>query len=142
MGTRIRGESVEVRIIRAGNVEQSLTCVTSFDCEDMLEIIQQGYLGETSDRFDDVYKGSGGNISFDVHDPGWFTLRDLLIDRARRRIPLFKINVLATYSFPDGATKRITHMDCAFGTPGLGHSDRSSYVKGKLSWKCSLTKTK
>lgn len=136
MGTRLKGQEVEVRVIRAGSIEQSLTDVVSFEFSPKLEIKTQGYLGETTDRHDDVYAGCTGKMTLHLEgSKAQKFVRDV-IDRARRRITTFKVNILATVSFPDGETQRVLFPDCKFGNPPTSLGGRSDYVSMTLDFAC------
>jgi len=141
MGTRLKGQEVEVRLIKSGSIEKSLTDVVSFEFNPKLEIKSQGYLGETTDRHDDVYGGCTGKLTLHLERSAAAAFVRNLIERARRRLPSFAVNILATVSFPDGETLRVLFPDCKFGAPPTSFGGRSEYVTLTLDFACDDYKT-
>jgi len=141
MADRILGQDTEIRIIMNGGVEESLTDVMSFSTTDKLEIKEQGYLGETTNRHSQVYSGTSGDISFHLEKGAAFKFKQNLIDRARRKVGYFKVNVLSTFIFPGGDTFRILFPDIQVGSPKVEDSKREDFVAMSFSWACDSPKS-
>lgn len=137
MGQRIKGQEVSIIIVRGGVLESELTDIRNFNVTLMTEIIQQGYLGETTDRFDEVFKGASFDFEMDNHSQDFITFVQAVIDRARRRTPDIVFNISAVLQFPNGQTPTITLPDCFFGPFPLTIGSRTEYAKLKIEGKVS-----
>lgn len=132
----MKGQSTEVRVLKDGNRETSLADVVSFETEDKLEIKAQGYLGETTDRHDEVYSGTNVTLTMHMQRASAFRFKQDLIDRARRRIPAFKVLIQSSFEFDNGERHRIQFPDVKFGTPRISSGARADYVTLTLNGSC------
>jgi hypothetical protein len=132
---RVRGAEVQVRLTRNGVLEKTLTAVKSFQFEAMLEIKQEGYLGESNDRFDDIYKGCSGNLTFHPESQDVWTLMAFIRDRAARRSAQadHHVNLKFVCNLPDGTRPSITIPDAKFSNIPLNAPQRDGYLE------CTLT---
>jgi hypothetical protein len=127
MAQRIKGQEVELLFVEDNVPLTSISDIRSFDMAAELEILKEGYLGETTDRRDSVYRGYHGKM--DVH----FENRDILdfmrrlIDKARRRTPGVRVNCKVTLAFPGGDRVRILLKDMSFGEIPLSFGSRADY---------------
>lgn len=128
MAQRIKGQEVEVIVVSDGQPVRSLTAVQSFEWTAELEILSEGYLGETTERKDEVYKGISGTLEMHAESGDVFDLERAIIDRARRRTPGLKINIKATLRFPNGDRKRVLFPDVVFASPNTRAGSRTDYV--------------
>ncbi len=133
---RVRGAEVQVRLTRNGALEKTLTAIKSFSFEAMLEIKQEGYLGESNDRFDDIYKGCSGNLTFHPESQDAWTLIAFIRDRAARRSAQASShdNVKFVADLPDGTRPSITVPDLKFSNIPMNASARDAYVEMTLTW--------
>jgi hypothetical protein len=133
---RVRGAEVQVRLTRNGQLEKTLTAVKSFQFEAMLEIKQEGYLGESNDRFDDIYKGCSGNMTFHPESQDAWTLVAFIRDRAARRSAQadHHINVKFVANMPDGTRPSITIPDLKFSNIPFNAPQRDGYVEMTLTF--------
>lgn len=134
---RIRGESVEVRLIVDGKLQDTITDVRSFEFEHQIDTQQEGYLGETTDRFDEAYRGVRGRLALHVENDDVLDLFTKVVDRSRRREPGTRINVAATLSFPNGDRPRMIFEDVFFGGLPLGFGGRTEYGEVTLEFRCA-----
>jgi hypothetical protein len=141
MAQRIKGQEVTIVILRGGIVEAELTDIMNFNIETDIELIQQGYLGEVADRFDEVYKGTKFDFEMHVHSQDFFVFQQAIIDRAQRVTPDIQFNISFSLAFPNGQTPSITLPDCFFGPIPKGSGSRTEYVKTKISGACSQDDT-
>lgn len=139
MPQRIKGQEVTVYVVRAGQLEDTITAITEFNDEDMVEVKAQGYLGETSDRYDDVYNGTKFDFSLHLQSARWLLLKQAIIDRARRKTSDVVFNVSVTYYFPNGDTPTITFPDVKWGPMTKSIASRGDYVKVKMQGSVSST---
>lgn len=136
---RVRGAEVQIRLTRNGALEKTLTAVKSFTFEAMIEVKQEGYLGESTDRFDDIMKGCQGTIVFHPESQDAFTLIAFIRDRAARRVPQANhhVNVRFVANMPDGTRPSISIADLKFDNIPFNASARDAYVEMTLSFKSS-----
>jgi len=136
-GIRIKGQEVVVQFIRSGDVVKEMPA-SDFEAEFQFDRLQEGYQGETTDRFDDVFKGITGRMTLHMEDTDPLDLLMDLKDRARRRLAHFKVHVTATFSFPGtGAVKRLLFADIYFANVPLSSPNRSDFITMTLDWGCS-----
>jgi hypothetical protein len=134
---RVRGAEVQFRLTRNGTLEKTLTAVKSFTFEAMIEVKQEGYVGESNDRFDDIFKGCQGTVVFNPESQDAWTLMAFIRDRAARRVAQanHRINTKFVANMPDGTRPSITVPDLKFENIPFNVSARDAYVEINLSWK-------
>jgi len=134
MAQRIKGQEISLLLIENNAPLTEITDVRSFEMSAQLEILKEGYLGETTDRRDSIYRGFSGKM--DVH----FETRDIVdfarrvIDKARRRTPGSRINCKVTLNFPNGNRVRVMLKDLEFGEIPMAFGSRSDYGMVTLSF--------
>lgn len=129
---RIKGQEVSVLITAAGALQDSLTDIQNFEVEGEFEIKSQGYLGEKTNRKDEIYNGCKFSMEMHLHKQDWFIFQKQIKDRAQRNTPDVIFNITAVLAFPDGTTPTILISDAFFGPQPLNVSSRGDYVKVKL----------
>lgn len=134
---RLKGQEVEIRLTRAGSVENAIAAIGTFNDQVMLETKQDGFLGELTDRFDDVMRGYGFDLEFQVSEASWIDFQTAMIDRSQRSTPDVLFNVIRTDFYSNGDTLVITYMDVKFGAQPTTIASRGDFVKVKLEGKCS-----
>jgi len=140
---RVRGQETQLLITKNGNVVREVTAIKSFNGEFEIQVNQQGYLGETADRFDEVYKGFKGDMEFDIDDDSTFGFITDLVARAQRRdAVLFQVNINVSFRFSNGQTRKLQMPNVVFGNIPLKVPDRYSKVSISLSVQCGEAKFK
>jgi len=134
---RIKGQEVEVIIVEGGQPLNTIRDVRSFDISAQLEILSEGYLGETTDRRDEIYRGFSGSMELNFENPDILDFTRRIVDRARRREPGLVINVKATLQFPSGKRTRVLLKDVFFGEVPMSFGSRSDYGTVSLSFEGS-----
>lgn len=137
MAQRIKGQETELLVIRDGAPVRSITAVREFELTPMLDILSEGYLGETTERKDEVYKGINGSFEVHMESGDVFELERAVIDRARRRTPGLKINIKTTLRFPGGDRKRVLISDVSIGNPNTRASGRAEYLTKRFEFAAS-----
>jgi hypothetical protein len=130
---RIKGLEVNILITSGGDLQDTITDIQEFSFEDMLEIISKGYLGEPSERKDEIYKGVKFDMGLHIHDQAWFTFRLAIVNRAQRITPNTKFNITGVLAMPNGQTPKFVIPDAKFGALPVKVSSRNEYVDFKLS---------
>lgn len=134
---RLKGQEISVRIINAGVVVGEIDSVANLNEQTMLEIKEAGYLGETTNRFDEILNGFGGDMEINLTRANWIQLELAIIARARRDTPDVKFNVVVTDLYPNGESTIKTYIDVSWGEIPRSTPGRGDYVKPKLQFKCS-----
>lgn len=127
MAQRIKGQEVELIFVEDNTPLTGVADVRSFEMEAQLEILSEGYLGETTDRKDSVYKGFSGRTELHFENRDVIDLARRLIDKARRRTGGTRINMKVTLVFPEGERVRVLLKNLEFGAIPLGFGSRADY---------------
>lgn len=137
MANRLKGQEVSIRVIVGGVTVDSVTAISSFNDGVATEIKEAGFLGEPTNRFDDVLNGYGGDLDFQCEAAAWHMLVTAIEDRATRRTPDTLFNVIRTDQYPNGDTALYTYEDVKWGPIPTNVPARGDFVKVKLEFKCS-----
>jgi hypothetical protein len=136
---RIKGQEVQVLVVENNQPLTTLADVRSFESEEMLEIIREGYLGETTDRRDMVYRGFSGRMELHLENSAYLQFRQRMVDKARRRTTGTRVNIKATLNFPGGNRVRLLLKDVSFGAMPLTVGNRTEYVTVSLTFEGEST---
>jgi len=118
---------VETLFIVGSEPLLSVNDVRSFEMAFQTEILREGYLGETTDRRDEIFRGIRGRMELHFENDDVFGLFTSIVNRARRREPGVKVNVKATLNFPNGDRPRIIIPNVFFGEIPIAFGSRSDY---------------
>ncbi len=124
---RIKGQEVETLIVVDGVVQENITDIRSFEVAAKLEIKEEGYLGEKTNRYDEIFNGVRGRMELHFENADVFTLIQSVANRAKRRTPGVQINIKATLNFPNGDRSRIQINDVALGELPINFGSRGDY---------------
>ncbi len=131
---RIKGQEVSIIITRGGDLEAELTDVKSCEFTPQFEIKEQGYLGEKTNRHDNVYNGVKGTLELHIHSGDVFDFLQAVKDKAQRTTPDMVFNVSGIFAFPSGETRTMTIPDAVFGSVPISTSDRGDYTAVKFEF--------
>jgi len=137
MAERIKGQEVSITFIEGGKVVHEVNDVQSADVEFQMEILSEGFLGETTDRKDDVFRGVSGRVTIHLEDSESLSFFHRLIARSRRHIDTFHVHMYMTLDFPSSGDPVLVLYDIRFGAIPLSMSDRASYTTVDLEFECS-----
>ena len=137
MAQRLKGQEISLSVLVNGVEQVSLHDVKSLSITPNLDVLEEGYLGETSNRFDEIFKGV--KVELDVHteDEGVFAFMEAVKDRAQRRTLGTAINIQTTLQYANGQRPRIVLRDVFFADIPFNVGSRSDYASIKLSGSCS-----
>lgn len=133
---RLKGQEVQIQVIQGGQVVTAFNAIGSFNDTQKSEKIEQGYLGETTNRHDDIFNGFDGSFTFHMENSSWTNFSAAMIARQRRQQPELVFNIVRTDFFPNGETFTRTYLDVMFGPLPNSISDRGSYVEGTIDFSC------
>jgi hypothetical protein len=128
---RIKGQETSLIVTTDGELEAEITDIKSCEFAPQFEIKEEGYLGEKTNRFDDIYNGVKGSMEFHIHSGDVFNLMNAIKERAQRITPDRVFNIAGIFSFPNGETKSLTVPDIKFGPMPISVSDRGDYTAVK-----------
>ena len=134
---RLRGQEMEIRFVRNGNPELTITAVSSFEDTLKFEKSQDGFLGEVTDRYDNIFKGVDGKLEFQVSNASYLQLQTAIKLQAQRKQPDTVINIIRTDYFANGETAILTYPDCKFGPMPTTAGSRADFVKVSTDFSCS-----
>jgi hypothetical protein len=138
MAQRIKGQEVRVVMVAPSGTVTALSDVQNFEMEPMTEILSEGYLGETTERKDDIFKGARGKMDVHMETQDYFRFAQEVIDRSQRRTPAAaRFNVIATLAFPNGERPRVLLEDIFFGPLPTNVGARDEYVSASVDFECS-----
>lgn len=136
---RIKGQETTIDVIVDNVTQQNLIDIRSLETEEQLEIIREGYLGETTDRRDTVYRGFSGRLEAHIENRSYLDFRQAMVDKARRRTPGTRVNIRTTLAFPGGPRVRVLLKDVSFGPMPLNVGNRTEYVTVSLAFEGEST---
>lgn len=134
---RVRGQEVSVQVVQNGKIVAELTDVKSFDVEFQLDVMKEGYLGEFTDRRDDMFKGISGKIEFHIENNAPFDFINAVVQRSQSRVKGTQFNVQSTINLPNGQVKRLLVNDIFFSSIPVNVSGRSDYVVYSLPYEAA-----
>lgn len=120
-------------IVRDGSLEDTLTDVRNFSAELELEIKSEGYLGEKTNRKDEIYNGVKFDMELHVHSQDFLRFVIGILDRAKRNTPDIKVNISGVFAMPNGETPTFLIPDAKFGAIPINAGSRGDFVSVKLS---------
>lgn len=136
---RLKGQEVQIQVIQAGAVLSSFNAIGSFSDTQKSEKIEQGYLGETTNRHDDIFNGFDGTFDFHMENAAWNGLSGAMIARQRRQQPELVFNIVRVDLFPNGETFTRVYQDVKFGPLPNSIGSRGDYVQGTIDFSCDET---
>lgn len=134
MAQRIKGQECEIILIADSKPLDTITTIKNFEFSFLLETLSEGYMGETTERKDSIFKGISGKLELHIENQSILTLAKLVVDKARSREPGAKINLKSTLNFPNGQRPRIIIPDIELGELPFSFGDRSSYLSVTLNY--------
>jgi len=134
---RVRGQEVSVQVVQDGKIVAELNDVKSFDVEFQMDVMKEGYLGEFTDRRDDMFKGISGKIEFHIENNAPFDFINAIVQRSQSRVKGTQFNVQSTINLPNGQVKRLLVNDIFFSNVPVNVSGRSDYVTYSLPYEAA-----
>ena len=137
MAGRLKGQEVEIGVMQDSVVLRSVTAIKSADLNWELEQLEEGYLGETTMRYDTIYNGVSGSMEFHCDNFAIFELIKKILDRARRREPGLSLTIKFRATLDDGTQALIAVPDPSWGQIPMSVGGRKDFVSFKLDFKAS-----
>ncbi len=128
MGLRVKGQETSLNLIGVGGVEDSMEDVKSSEIQFDRDILSEGYLGQTTEQKDDIFKGISGKVEFHVSKASFLDLINRIQLVTKRRLPGEQFELVDTYVFPDGQKRRIIVPNVKFGAIPISNASREDFV--------------
>lgn len=128
----IKGQEVTIIYTRGGVVEDTLTDTSDFEFEPKLELKERGYLGEKSNRHDEIFNGAKFTGTINLTKQDWFVYQKAIIDRAKRKTPDIVFNITGVLLFPGGDAPTVLLPDVHYGPQPQGIRGRGDYLTIKI----------
>lgn len=137
MAQRVKGQEVVVQIVKDSEVLNTISDIRSFEVSFQMEVLREGYLGETTNRRDSIFTGIAGRMELHFENKDIFDLIKDLLDKARRRTPGATINIQAVLNMPNGERPKINILDAEFGEIPVGFGSRQDYGTISLTFEAA-----
>jgi hypothetical protein len=131
---RIKGQEAQLLLVMNNVPQLTTTDFKELELVLVFDRLQEGYLGETADRLDEVFRIVRGSMSLNVENQDFLSVMQAVYDRARRRIPGSQINLKTALQFPNGQRPRIIVKNLFFGEMPFSFASRSEYGVLKLDF--------
>lgn len=137
MTIRLKGQETKLGF-NSPDGDEDVGEVKSFEAELDIQILEEGYLGQVANQFDDIFNGVSGSVELHIRNADYFRFTQKVQDRAQRRTSAEgKFSATSTFNFPTGQRVRLTFEDIFFGPLPLRAPSRAEYVTVTISWKGS-----
>lgn len=140
MSQRIKGQETRVTVVSPAGTEDSIGSggVSSFELEFKTEVLSEGYLGETTERKDDIFRGVGFRMEIHLDRQSYLQFVQRVTDRSQRRTPAdARFNIITALQFPNGQRPRVLLEDVFFGPLPVNIGGRDEYVSATIEGECS-----
>jgi hypothetical protein len=134
---RLRGQEVQISIVEDGTLSDAFTAIATFNDTMKLEKKEDGFLGETSNRYDQIFNGYDGSFEMQLSNQKWMSFQSVLKAKARRENPNLQINIVRVDFYANGDTPSRTYVDCSFGAEPTAIATRADFVKVTVDFSCS-----
>lgn len=138
---RVKGMEVQLILVLNGAPQATITDIVNWEMTWQFEIKKQGYLGESTERRDEVFLGIATRAEYHFENQDIFKLIQAIQDRAKRRVPGNKINMKSTLNFPNGDRPRVLVPDLFFGNLPMNFPGRTEYGAITLDAEAADAKT-
>ena len=136
MADRIKGQEVSIAILLDGTLQTEIDTVQSAEIEFELELMEEGYLGETSDRVDSVFKLMRIALTGHVSNSTYLDLANAIVLRAQNRAgAATRIDIVGTFAFPDGSLRSLIIPDVYFEAIPINIGGRAEFIEFNLNGK-------
>ena len=139
---RLRGDQCIIKLVTNGGVAQSTwRAVASFDIESDNAVLDEGFLGESSQRYDAIFNGFKFSCEAQMFGTEEADLEDAINAKNARRgaAAAQRFDIAVTTSYPSGQISTRVLEDVEFGTIKLSFGGRADYVKASFEGNCSTS---
>lgn len=135
MGNRLKGQDTAIALVSAlFGTEESFADVKSFDFQYDRETMSEGYLGQTTEQKDSIFKGVSGKIELHVRSAKVLDTIDRINEVTKGRLPGEQFEIVSTIEFPEDGARRVVIPKVEFGTIPFTTPGRSEYTTISLEY--------
>lgn len=135
---RVKGQEVAIAIQVDGVLNTQIDTIQSCEIEFELELLEEGYLGETFNRVDSVYNTCRVKMTGHCNSQAYFELAEAIVARAQHRTGgAVRIDVVGSFAFPNGDFPTIAIPDVHFQGIPFTLGGRGEFVEFTLEGKAS-----
>jgi len=131
---RLMGQDTKILIVVANQPVDAIAAVKDFSFEFEQETKDEGYVGETTNRKDAVFKGVKGSFTMHLTSKAEILWVQQIINKSRNRGTGPTVNVKTTLNFPNGDVVRYVFPDVEFGSFPFNVGGRSDFVSVKVDF--------
>lgn len=136
--SRILGQEVALIIQQDGELLTRIDSISSAEIEFEMELIEEGYLGEKSNRVDSVFNTMRVKMEGRCNSQAYFDLANAIVARAQRRAGgAVRIDIVGSFAFPNGEFPSIAIPDVHFQSIPFSIGSRAEHVSFSLEGKAS-----
>lgn len=135
MSQRLKGQETTFGVVGPDGEETGLGDVVSAEFVFRFDILTQGLLGETTDRKDDIFKGTRGRLEVQLEEQEAFRFIERAKDRSQRRRPASdQFNITTTLQLANGQRVRAVFDNVFFGDMPIQVGGRDEFVTLAIEW--------
>ena len=128
MAKRLTGQDTEMLVVAGGQPIDAISTIKDFKFEFEMETKDEGYIGETTNRKDALFKGIKGGFTMHLTGKAQILWVQSIIDKARNRGTGPTVNIKTTLKFPNGDRVRYVFPDVEFGSFPFNVGGRTDFV--------------
>jgi hypothetical protein len=138
MTQRVKGQEAVLTFVSDAGTEEALGNVLSAEFEFQFDILTTRFLGETSDRKDDIFRGVRGRVEVHLSTQDALRFVDRVKGRATRRTAASgRFQMLTSLAFPNGERPRALFPDIYWGNMPFNIPAGDEYVTLTLEFEGS-----
>lgn len=134
MATRLIGQDTVVTLVQDNRPLTQIDTVKSHEITVQLEILKEGFLGQTTDLRDEVFRGIAGKMDLQLAAIDALTLMNAIVQRAKNRQSGTRVTIKSTFQFPNGDRAIFVIPDVKFGEVPINNAGRTDYVSMSLTY--------
>jgi hypothetical protein len=134
---RLKGQEISIRVVDDGQLVSQIDSIGTFNDNVKFELKEDGFLGETTNRYDEVFNGFGFDFEYQPTAATHLELTERIAARARRDVPNRTFNIVRTDFFANGQSAIVTYIDVKWGPTGTSIAGKNEFVKVKMEGGCS-----
>lgn len=131
--SRLKGQDTIITVLKDGDLQAKIDSITNTEVTFELDILTENYLGETSERYDTIFKGMTFKVEGHMTNKQAIEVSDSIVAKAQRRAGgAVRIDMATTLIFPNGDLVTISVPDLSFQSIPITQGGREEYVS--FSW--------
>lgn len=139
-GELLKGQDVEIKVFKDGNLQDAITDVSEFTWEDRTSVQELQFLGRKAPSFSDVYNGAHISWSANSSKKSIFKLMQYIRERAAHITPGLSFQAAATFNFPSGERQRVLFPNLSWDATTVSVANRADAAQFRMGASCSMPK--